>query len=311
MRTAARRGASGARALLTPWNIAGTVLVGGLWAWLAVLALAVLVVGAPYYLTGYAARPQHELHGWFRPGAGVGLLAAVVGTSCMLVMLLYSVRKLLRSVDALGPPAWWLRLHMVCGIMGPLFIVMHSGFQIVPNGIVGIGYYCMILVALSGVFGRYLFGHFPATAASRRLDLAYAEEKLTELKALLVAETGDADAERIGEAVALVRDLDDNPRTLLGLLLLDIEVSRRRDLVKLHLRKVNLTPAVRAKATATLLRQLKMKRSVASWEVARRLFRYWHLFHQPLAMAMYAIAGWHIFTAVAFGGVLQALTGGP
>lgn len=289
---------------LTPWNVAGSFVVGGLSVWLVLLAALALVVGAPYYLTAHAARPDHPLHDWFRPGAGIGLLLAVVGTSLMLVMLLYSVRKVLGTVEVLGPPTWWLRFHMVCGIMGPVFIVMHSGFEVVPTGIVSIGYWCMILVSVSGIFGRYLFGHFPAAAASRRLDLQFAEQRLGELRATLVAETSEAEAERIGEALRLVRDLHDEPRTLLGLLLLDIEVSRRAELVRLHLHKAKLSPKVRRRIANLLVGQLHTKKSIASWEVARRLFRYWHLFHQPLALAMYGIAGWHILTAIAFGGVL-------
>lgn len=307
--TTAREPGFSFREMFTMWNITGTVVVGGMGVWLTLLAVVVFVLGAPYYWTGEELRRDHPLHDWFRPGAGIGLMVAIIGSALMFVMLLYSLRKLLGTVEFLGPATWWLRFHMLCGILGPVFIVLHAGF-VWPTGIVAVGFWCMILVALSGVFGRYLFGHFPRAAASRRLDLQYAEKALTDLRSLLVAETHDADGERIAEALRLARDLHDEPRTLLGLLLIDIEVSRRAELVRLHLHKASLPPRVRKKATAILVRQLRMKRSVASWEVARRMFRYWHLFHQPLAMAMYAIAAWHIFTAIAFGGVLSGLGGG-
>jgi len=198
---------------------------------------------------------------------------------------------------------------MVCGVMGPVFIILHGAMKM-PSGSVGIAFWCMILVSLSGLFGRYLFGHFPKAAAGRRLDLQFARESLSELRAQLVAETRDATGDQVGEAITVARELHDEPKTFVGLLMLDLEVRRRIDVVKVLLWRAGLPTNVRNRARRTLVSQLRMKRSLASWEVARRLFRYWHLFHQPLALAMYMIAVIHIFNAILFGGVFKTLMGG-
>ena len=51
--------------------------------------------------------------------------------------------------------------------------------------------------------------------------------------------------------------------------------------------------------------QLALVRGMEASVVARRLLRYWHLFHRPLAGAMYVIVVVHIAGAVLFGGSLS------
>lgn len=293
-------------------EIAGTLGVGCFTFVLVSLSVLVFLVGIPYWITGLDARVAHPLHGLFRSGGFVGLLAGMMGTFLMVIMMLYSVRKWLNFLgfmEFVGSMQWWLRFHIVCGVMGPVFIILHGAMKM-PNGSVGIAFWCMILVSGSGIFGRYLFGHFPRAAAGRRLDLQFARESLTELRAQLVAETRDATGDQIGQAITVARELHDEPSTFIGLVMLDAEVRRRADVVKVLLWKAGLPKPVYTRARTTLVRQLKMKRSLASWEVARRLFKYWHIFHQPLAIAMYMLALIHIFNALLLGGVFKTLFGG-
>lgn len=291
------------------WDVASWVLFGGATFVLLWVAAIVVVIGFPYYLTPSAARPDHELHGWYGAGGIVGLLLGIVGTGLMTVMGLYSVRKWLPFLSFLGPSTFWMRFHMVCGLLGPLYIVLHGGLAL-PSGFIGIGFWCMILVALSGFFGRYLFGYFPAGAAGLRVDLAQAQKQLTELRAQLVAETRDAKADQVGEAVRLARDFEFEAQRIGEMLVLDAEVRRRADLIRILLHRADLPPAVRKKAQQTLIAQLDMRRNLAGFEVARRWLRYWSLFHQPLSLAMYLISAIHILNAIIFGGAIATLLGG-
>lgn len=294
---------------LQAMEIAGNVGVGCFSFVLVALAVLVFVIGVPYWVTQPDDRITHRLHFWLDSAGIVGLLSGFLGTFLMLIMLLYSVRKWLNFLawmEFVGSMQWWLRFHMVCGVMGPVFIILHGAMKM-PSGSVGIAFWCMVLVSLSGLFGRYIFGHFPKAAGTRRLDLQFARESLTELRAQLVAETRDASQEQVGNAVMLAREYYVVPTTLIGLLIVDAEVRRRIDRVKVLLWRAGLPREVHDRARSTLVAQLKMTRSLASWEVARKLFRFWHLFHQPLAMAMYLLAVIHIFNAFVFGGALQTL----
>ncbi len=266
-------------------------------------------LGSGYYALSRDARVEHPLHDWLRSGGPVGVLLGVVGATLMTVMLVYSVRKVLgtgRMFRWLGAPAWWLRFHMICGVLGPVAILLHTGLQW-PHGLVAVGFWCMVLVALSGTFGRFVYGHFPRTAAGKAMDLREAREALAELRAKLVAETSGADAEAVGAAVALVHDFEPEVRGVVGWLAVDLEVRRRSDLVRVHLARAKLDRSTSADATEALLGQLRLQRNVAAWDVSRRLFRWWHLFHEPLAQAMYLVVAVHVASAVLFGGALEQL----
>ena len=236
----------------------------------------------------------------------------------MTIMLLYSVRKWIRFLAFMGSNAFWMRFHMVCGLLGPLFILLHGGMHL-PQGFIAIGFWCMILVSFSGFFGRYLFGYFPAVAGDLKLDLAQAQKRLTELRAQLVADTEGANAvpgaqpvrsAQIAEAVRLARELNFEPRSLGELTVLDGDVRRRIDLIRIMLYRSGMPADARKRAEKTLVEQLLLRRSMAGFDVARRLLRYWSLFHQPLAIAMYLIVTVHIVNAVIFGGAIQTLLGG-
>ena len=108
---------------LQKWLLVGiyTLLLGSL-AWLAYR-------GLPYYLTPLAERPRHPLFWQLKPGGSWGLAYGIVGAVMMVVMLLYSVRKRFVALRRLGPVSDWLDFHILFGICGPLFILLHSSFS--------------------------------------------------------------------------------------------------------------------------------------------------------------------------------------
>lgn len=287
----------------------GMVALATMGVFLVVTALSVLVVGAPYYLLDEVARVEHWLHPWLRSGGFVGLWLGVGGAALMSGILVYRVRKLLGIRPWLGSMTWWLRFHLMCGVLGPVLIILHGGLTL-PSGFIAVAFWCMILVAMSGVFGRFIYGHIPKGAAGRELQLDAARKNLSVLRADLVAGTADTGSSReLDEALALARDLDQRPTNIVGLIRLDLEVRRRRRKIAKALGQSNLPKAQRELANTLLIDQLLLKRNLEGWEVTGRLFRYWHLFHRPLATAMYLLVALHILSAILLGGAVFTLFG--
>lgn len=289
-------------------EVAGRVFLATVVAVAVIGAAAVLFAGLPYYTLREAVRPDHPLHGTFGPGGRVGVSLGIVGAAAMVFLLSYSLRKWLPFLAFLGSARFWMRFHLVCGLLGPLFVLLHGAF-VVPSGFIGVGFWCMWLVAASGFFGRYLLGYFPAAATDRRLDLHLAQARLTELRAQLVDDTRRDTSSCVADAVCLARDFEPTVRSLWDLVWLDAEIRRRTDLIRILLHRARLGAAVRRQAEQTLLAQLALRRSIAGFDEARRLLRFWNLLHQPLALAMYCIAALHILNAVLFGGVVPTLLG--
>jgi len=88
--------------------------------------------------------------------SGAGYALGIIGGVMMLVLLLYPVRKKWRPMKRLGAVKHWFRMHMILGIAGPVTIVFHANFQLGSMNS-NVALYCMLLVAGSGLIGRYIY----------------------------------------------------------------------------------------------------------------------------------------------------------
>jgi hypothetical protein len=86
----------------------------------------------------------------------VGYWMGVVGATMMLMLMSYPIRKHFRFAFGLGPVRRWLAWHMVLGVGGPMLILIHSGFRYGSLN-AGVALYSMIIVASSGVVGRFIY----------------------------------------------------------------------------------------------------------------------------------------------------------
>lgn len=94
--------------------------------------------------------------GYLTAEEGVGYALGIVGGSLMLLLLLYPLRKRVRSMRRWLHVRYWFRLHMLFGILGPVLILLHSGFRLgSTNGAVAL--VSMLTVAFSGLVGRYFY----------------------------------------------------------------------------------------------------------------------------------------------------------
>jgi hypothetical protein len=268
--------------------------------------LGTLWAGADYYLLDAGQRSTHPHHQFLASGESIGVLTGVVGSALMVAMLAYSLRKLLWRVSFLGHLSDWLFFHIVCGVMGPLFILVHTAF-LWPRGLIAVGFWCMILVALSGGFGRYVYGFLPRLANGKALAFDETMARLADLRAELVAETAASRSHTIADAIHEVEGFHTEAKTPLDLVRLQWEIWGRTRRIKALLSEAGLEPKSRTRALAVLWQQLRLKRALEASRVAYLLFRYWHLFHRPLASAMYVIALLHIGVALLFGGSLGKL----
>ena len=94
--------------------------------------------------------------GLFTAGDDYGYWIGVVGALMMLFLLTYPLRKYVRFAHNWGNIRWWFWIHMILGVLGPLLILLHSTFRIGSLN-AGVAFYSMIIVALSGVVGRFLY----------------------------------------------------------------------------------------------------------------------------------------------------------
>lgn len=139
------------------------------WLWLAGIGSIVVLLAFLAWLIATS--------GMYKSGDDVGYNLGLVGGLLMLSLLLYPLRKRVRFMNRFGSMKGWFRFHMVAGITGPLLVLLHSTFQIGSmNGRVAL--YAMILVAASGLVGRFLYRHIHKGMYGQHLSLRDAEDDL-------------------------------------------------------------------------------------------------------------------------------------
>lgn len=87
---------------------------------------------------------------------GLGYSLGIIGGSLMLALLVYPLRKHFRFMRRALSIRFWFQLHMVFGLLGPLAILYHSSFGLGSTNS-NIALFCMLLVASSGLIGKYLY----------------------------------------------------------------------------------------------------------------------------------------------------------
>ena len=79
--------------------------------------------------------------------SGIGYWLGIIGGSMMLLLLLYPLRKRFVRWTAIGSVKSWFRIHMILGIVGPVAVIFHSGFQLGSFNST-IAFVCMLIVAV-------------------------------------------------------------------------------------------------------------------------------------------------------------------
>jgi len=142
-----------------------------IWAWRVSIAVLVLLVLVLAYLVAFG--------NVFTSGSNLGYNLGLAGGLMMLSMLLYPLRKRIKMFDRLGKMEGWFRYHMFMGIAGPVLVLFHSTFRIGSMNS-RIALYSMLLVALSGVIGRFVYRHIHRGLYGKELTLAGVQGQLAQ-----------------------------------------------------------------------------------------------------------------------------------
>lgn len=253
-------------------------------------------LGKDYYLTPLAQRPRHPLYWTLKPGGELGLLYGIAGASMMVLMLLYTVRKRVPWLRRLGSLRVWLDLHIFLGILGPLFILLHTSFKV--GGLVAVSFWSMVAVAASGVLGRYLYLQVPRSHAGDELTLSQAEALDEDLSRRLREVFGlpEPALERLKEISEEGLDPSLGLLPLLGKMMRDALAFRFR--LRRFRRQCREVPRPLMRQFLRALRQKAfLRRRLLLWRRLHEIFHYWHVIHKPFALVMYLFLAVHVAVA--------------
>ncbi len=266
------------------------------------LSLALVAVlfarGADFYLTPLAERAHHPGYWEWKAGGTIGHTLGIVGSTMMVLMLGYTLRKRVAALRRLGSLSRWLDVHIYLGVFGPLLVVLHSTFKV--HGLVAFSFWSMVLVALSGVLGRYLYLQIPRTRAGEEIALAELEQMDRRLSERL--------RDRFGLDPAELARLDGIVPTpahtglLRGVFRMLADRARLRAALREFARGCrHVPPKALAEFERVARQKALLRRRIVLWDRVHELFHYWHVFHKPFAVVMYVFMVVHVVVAAMTG----------
>lgn len=278
--------------LLTAVSLEGEAESPREWILRALWRAAILILIGMLIVLAWLVRHEHL----FEAGSDFGYNLGLVGGLLMLALLLYPLRK--RWVffdDRFGKMESWFRFHMVAGIGGPLLVLFHSTFR---TGSINAAaaLYSMLLVAISGVLGRFIYRKIHHGLYGKQLTLAEATADI------------EACTESLGSVFELRTDIEPRMRAFR-----EWAFDRQGSLpfrvwkfMTLRWRSQRLAKKIRYDAKSVLVERWRKERGprrelILNYRLARehvdryldsvvtasqltvweRLFSYWHLIHVP------------------------------
>jgi hypothetical protein len=271
---------------------------------LVLTAAAVLVLtenGREYYEATPSERAFMPEHKEMRPSGsyshGLGVLGAVM---IALGVVIYSVRKNVKSFWNYGKLSVWLEVHIILCLLGPILIIYHSTFK--ASGIAAISLWTMLAVAASGVIGRFLYVLIPRNPLGAELGRGEINAEFDGIsRTLLQSEEGKKILGALDSRFAEIqrpRTIIQTVRCYLHLRAIRFETGRWvAHLLKASGMPKDLAHQLRAAADA---RAKLLQRTVLLIQV-EKFFFYWHAIHLPFAIIMLITFIFHVGVALWLG----------
>jgi len=262
--------------------------------------------GMRYYLLPRAEQVRDPLHVWLRPSGYLGQGAGVLALLIFLFLWLYPLRKKFRWLAFTGTISKWLNVHALAALGLPLLVAAHATWQF--GGVIGLGFWSMMIVWLSGIVGRYIYARIPRSQAGVELTI---EEIGAQRQQLLdeIASFSGLDPKEVEAVLAP----DPTPTAGLGLWqtmrrMVSDDLGRRRAAATLR-REIKLRrPMARRDDAAVLKEVLRLaNREMALVQQSRMLgatqnvLRFWHVAHRPLAITAFVAVIIHVVVVVSLG----------
>ncbi len=235
-----------------------------------------------------------------RADTGTGYWLGITGTTLMGLLLLYPLRKRLRIMHRLGPTRIWFRVHMLFGIIGPLLIILHSNFRLgSPNGRIAL--FCTLIVAGSGIIGRYIYAKLHYGLYGRRASIEGLRRDVETLREsqgnglnIVAAISGDLAAweDRIlnshpGLVGTFARAITIAPQTVYLRWVLQRRAARHIAMLARSSQVIAThRERIRRSARQYLARRLSAVRKYAQFQAFETLFSLWHIVHYPLFLIL-------------------------
>ena len=241
--------------------------------------------------------------------AGLGYWLGIIGSAMMLLLLLYPARKKFRCMHNLGTTRRWFQIHWVMGVLGPVFVLFHSNFYLGSlNSKVAL--YSTLLVAVSGLIGRYIYTKIHSNLYLRHDDFKNLRKQVEDndhrLAPIFNYDPSLRRKLKRYDEVVIMLNRHGFLRNLVYQVFLNIwtrwtHINISRELthtLKIMARNEGWDRAEKrrmGRATRRIIDlHMNLVLEIAEFNFYERLFAMWHMFHFPLYILLVIVAVVHI-----------------
>ena len=116
----------------------------------------------------------------YRPGCELAVDFGYTGTALMITGMLYVWRRRFSFMRNWGSLRSWFEWHVLTGVLGPAFILLHSVAKL--DNWVSLGFWSMIITVISGLLGRYLTTQIEERASTAAVEVLDIDRHLAKLR---------------------------------------------------------------------------------------------------------------------------------
>jgi hypothetical protein len=250
--------------------------------------------------------------GSLTPVSGVGYWLGIAGSSLMLILLLYPLRKRMPSLRAIGSVTFWFNAHMVLGVVGPVLILWHANFKLGSINC-AVALVTTLVVAISGVIGRFLHSRINTDLYGRRAEAHEVVADADELRGFIGSDEAAIADRLVVRLNTFAQRATAGPKGIFtGLAMLPLihwhgavvrmrVIGTARHVIAVEGKRRGRSQKIQrqqlAGVTTFVTQHISAARKAAAFAVYERLFRLWHVFHLPLFFLLVIVAIVHVYAS--------------
>ncbi|HTM22138.1 MAG TPA: 4Fe-4S dicluster domain-containing protein [Kofleriaceae bacterium] len=236
----------------------------------------------------------------YHAGVDIAVWCGYAGAGLLAISALYPVWRRFRLFRWISSNAMWFDFHMMAGVVGPMFILLHSAFKL--DNWVSVAFWCMVIVVISGVIGRYLYTQVPDLMNGRELEELDHQRAFARLRAVHPAPVAVAEqelahhrsrAERFAAATGLIG-------AFFWILAEDLRRPFRRGARRGRFKAAGAPRHVVKELTRRTGRSMLINRRQVLAPRAQLVLHSWKMVHVPFTILLVIISALHIYVAFKF-----------
>jgi Fe-S-cluster-containing hydrogenase component 2 len=231
----------------------------------------------------------------YHAGDRLAVWCGVGGAALMIIAAIYPMFRRVRAFRWMASNTMWFDFHMMAGVVGPMFIMLHSALTFASWG--GAGFWSMAIVVVSGLIGRYVYTQVPDMMNGRELEELDHERAFAKVRSQNPVAMDEVDrelaahskrADKIARSAGMLR-------ALLWIFAEDLRRPGRWWARRKRLGRVGMRGAPRRDLVRRASRAMRIHRSRVLAPKAQLLLHSWKKVHVPFTVILTAFTVVHVW----------------